>query len=98
MIYVKNQDNNKTSSSQDDLEYHNKDVGKVYLIDFGLGFHSHKIEGKAVDIHLLIQALKAKHFKIADKAIEIILKSYKNKEVLEKLKIVESRGRYKEKQ
>lgn len=73
---------------------------KVFLIDFGLAFHSHKIEDKAVDLHLLKQALNAKHFKIADKAVKIILDNYNPshyKEILEQLKKVESRGRYKEK-
>ena len=70
---------------------------KIYFIDFGLGFHSNKIEDKAVDIHLLNQALNAKHFTIAEKAVNIILKNYKNSLVLEQLKKVESRGRYKEK-
>ena len=36
---------------------------KVFFIDFGLGFSSHKIEDKAVDLHLLRQALEAKHFR-----------------------------------
>ncbi|MEM4259146.1 MAG: KEOPS complex kinase/ATPase Bud32 [Candidatus Pacearchaeota archaeon] len=34
---------------------------KVYFIDFGLGFESKKIEDKAVDLHLIKQALEAKH-------------------------------------
>lgn len=73
--------------------------GKVYLIDFGLAFHSHKLEDKAVDLHLLKQALEAKHFKIADEAINIIFENYKAErgdEILEQLKKVESRGRYKD--
>lgn len=72
---------------------------KIYLIDFGLGFHSHKIEDKAVDLHLLKQAFEAKHFSIAEQVIKIILNNYKanNRElILEQLKKVESRGRYKE--
>lgn len=36
---------------------------KVYFIDFGLGFISPKVEDKAVDLHVLRQALEAKHFK-----------------------------------
>src|SRR4030042_1167648 len=32
---------------------------KLYFIDFGLSFHSNKIEDKAVDLHLLKQALNA---------------------------------------
>lgn len=72
----------------------------VYLIDFGLGFHSTKIEDKAVDLHLLRQALEAKHFKHWQTLFSEMLKSYsasKNSEaVLKQFKKVESRGRYKE--
>ena len=69
----------------------------VYLIDFGLGFHSHKIEDKAVDLHLLKQALDAKHFKIFPEAFNIILKNYKAKQhelIFERIKTIEKRGRY----
>ena len=73
---------------------------KLYLIDFGLGFHSYKIEDKAVDLHLLKQALEAKHYKIAEECITIILKNYKPdkyKLILERIPVIESRGRYKTK-
>ncbi len=73
---------------------------QVYLIDFGLGFHSHKIEDKAVDLHLLKQALEAKHFTIANECITTILKNYKPdnyKLILERIPVIESRGRYKKK-
>jgi len=73
---------------------------QVYFIDFGLGFHSDKIEDKAVDLHLISQALEAKHSKIFEKAFKTILKKYKSKsnqsqEVLKRLEKVEKRGRYK---
>ena len=73
---------------------------KIYFIDFGLGFHSRKIEDKAVDLHLLKQALEAKHYKIADQCIKIILKNYKSEQsklILQRIPIIESRGRYKKK-
>ena len=74
---------------------------KVYFIDFGLGFNSHKFEDKAVDLHLLRQALEAKHFKNWKALFAGVLKGYSNskdyKAVLERLKKVEKRGRYKEK-
>lgn len=74
---------------------------EVWFIDFGLGFHSERLEDKAVDLHLIKQALEAKHFKnFKDywKNIEIGYKQSKNyKQTLEQLKKVESRGRYKEK-
>jgi len=73
---------------------------KVYLIDFGLGFHSYKIEDKAVDLHLLEQALNAKHYEIAEECMKIIIQCYKAdkyKEILERIKKIELRGRYKHK-
>ena len=74
---------------------------KIYFIDFGLGYTSKKIEDKAVDIHLLRQALEAKHFRNWEKLFGSFIKGYKissqSHKVLEQLKKVEARGRYKEK-
>jgi len=73
---------------------------KVYFIDFGLGFISIKPEDKAVDLHLLKQALDSKHFKHSDSFFKEIIKGYKisknSDKVLERFKKVEQRGRYKE--
>ena len=72
---------------------------KVFFIDFGLGFISRKIEDKAVDLHLLKQALEAKHFKHWEVLIKEVFREYKkytdSKKVFERLKAVEKRGRYK---
>jgi len=71
----------------------------VFFIDFGLGFHSTRIEDKAVDLHLLREAFEAKHFRRWQKYFQSVLKGYKKSEkfqvVMERLKKVESRGRYK---
>jgi TP53 regulating kinase-like protein len=84
---------------------------QLYFIDFGLGFISHKFEDKAVDIHLLKQALEAKHFKNWEILFNEFIKGYKktsplgvpqnsecwgkdSKTVLERLKAVEKRRRY----
>ncbi len=70
----------------------------IFFIDFGLGFISTKIEDKAVDLHLLKQALEAKHFKNWEILWKEIEKNYKfadAKKILERLKAVEKRGRYK---
>ncbi|MCL5018601.1 MAG: Kae1-associated serine/threonine protein kinase, partial [Candidatus Pacearchaeota archaeon] len=71
-----------------------------YLIEFGLGFFSRKAEDKAVDLHLLKQALEAKHFKNWKELFEEVKKGYKDskesQKVLERLLAVEKRGRYKE--
>ena len=72
---------------------------KVYFIDFGLAFISHKSEDKAVDLYLLKQALTSSFPQISEQMFNIILQSYhihkKHHEVLERLKKVEKRGRYK---
>lgn len=71
---------------------------EVFFIDFGLGYISNKIEDKAVDIHLFKEALEAKHFKNWEVLFNEFLKGYQkyseHKKVLEQLKKVELRGRY----
>jgi len=81
-------------------KHKDKQESEVYFIDFGLAFHSQRIEDKAVDIYLLLQALKSKHYKIWHEFSEDILKSYfKLVEHADKIKVqlkkVEERGRYK---
>ena len=71
----------------------------LFFIDFGLGFISNRIEDKAVDLHLIKQALEAKHFTIHKECEKIILENYKPRErekIFEQLKKVEARGRYKQ--
>lgn len=71
---------------------------KIYIIDFGLGFISAKLEDKAVDLHLIKQALEAKHFRNHENLFTNFLKKYKfqdSNKVIERLKAVEKRGRYK---
>jgi len=71
---------------------------KIYLIDFGLGFVSKKIEDKAVDLHLFNQALESKHYKNSKKNFDQFLKGYSSynlaDKVINRLKIVQRRGRY----
>lgn len=72
----------------------------LYFIDFGLGFISNKIEDKAVDLHLIKQALEAKHFNFYKECFNAVLDGYKTSKnapaVLKRLEKVERRGRYKE--
>jgi len=75
---------------------------KIYFIDFGLGFFSDKLEDKAVDLHLLRQALNSRHYRHSEESFKEILKSYRKKsnnfkKVIERLEVVEKRGRYKRK-
>lgn len=105
MILVENKGANKKTQRIESLKSRvvgGVDGGKefiIYFIDFGLGFISHKFEDKAVDIHLLKQALEAKHFKNWEILFKEILKGYSkskdSKIVLERLNKVEKRGRYK---
>lgn len=73
---------------------------KVYFIDFGLGYESSKVEDKAVDLHLIKQALEAKHFLHFESFFKAILKGYEISKnhiaVVNRLKAVEKRGRYKQ--
>ncbi|AJF61697.1 TPA: Kae1-associated serine/threonine protein kinase [Candidatus Woesearchaeota archaeon] len=72
----------------------------VYIIDFGLSFFSDKAEDKAVDLHLLRQALESRHYRVFEKAFGLVLQGYRKKaknyrEVLQRLEKVEMRGRNK---
>ncbi len=75
--------------------------GKIFFIDFGLGFFSKRIEDFAVDLNLLYEALRSTHYDILDICWKSILsgyiKEYKNaKEVIKKIEEVEKRARYME--
>ncbi|MFH1134040.1 MAG: KEOPS complex kinase/ATPase Bud32 [Nanoarchaeota archaeon] len=77
--------------------------GKVFLIDFGLSFYSQRVEDKAVDLHLLKQALTSRHWRIAERAFAGVMASYRKEakdatQVLARLQVVEGRGRYKGKE
>jgi len=73
---------------------------RLYIIDFGLGKISGKIEDQAVDLYLLYEALKSTHLKLMDEAWQGVLKAYKqnyskSKEVLLRILKIEKRRRYK---
>lgn len=90
--------NNKVTDEAEREEASNKKQGEVIFLDFGLGFTSERFEDKAVDLHLIKQALEAKHFTVHKEAEKIILDNYNSKDkikILEQLKKVELRGRYK---
>jgi TP53 regulating kinase-like protein len=73
---------------------------QVFFIDFGLGYISRKVEDKAVDVHLLKQALEAKHFQHWKALFEEFKEAYskgnstESKIVFERVTAVEKRGRY----
>lgn len=71
----------------------------LFFIDFGLGFMSKRVEDKAVDLHLLKQAMESKHYLHAEQAFSWVLGGYgacrDAGRVLQQLEKVEGRGRYK---
>ncbi len=75
--------------------------GKIYLIDFGLGDYSLRVEDFAVDLHIFKECLTSKHNAIWEKCWQGFLNGYKSidkefaKTVLKRLAAVELRGRYK---
>lgn len=72
--------------------------GKIYLIDFGLGFFSKSAEDMAVDLHLLEESFYSAHSEIAKMAIETVLEEYARaggrQDVLARLEKLHIRGRY----
>ncbi len=98
--YLKNAQGNKNLFGIDKVTEERSDLSsKLYLLDFGLSFISKRIEDRAVDLHLIKQALEAKHWQSHEKLFQNFLLGYRkykeSKKVLEQLKKVESRGRYK---
>jgi len=73
--------------------------GKVYFIDFGLGYFSKKIEDQGTDLLLLEEALKSTHFKIMDICWKNVINGYKKEynekgEVLKRVEEIKKRARY----
>lgn len=70
---------------------------KVYLIDFGLSFISHRSEDKAVDLHAFEKTLRCPHRKRLIKSFyEGYSQGYDECDILERLKLVRLRGRKRE--
>lgn len=71
---------------------------RLVIIDFGLSFFSQKIEDMAVDIHLVKETLRSTHPDIYEISFKEFLRGYNfslSEQVIKRLEIVESRGRYK---
>ncbi|MGQ9781731.1 MAG: KEOPS complex kinase/ATPase Bud32 [Nitrososphaeria archaeon] len=72
---------------------------KLYLIDFGLAFHSTRLEDKSVDLHLLKQVMKSAHSEHFNIGYQSIVKGYESvygaiRDILENIREIERRGRY----
>ena len=72
---------------------------KIYLIDFGLAYHSSSVENQAIDLHLLHQAYQSTHFKYLGELWSNTINGYKKtfdkwEPVLKRLEQIRKRGRY----
>jgi TP53 regulating kinase-like protein len=75
--------------------------GKVAFVDFGLGEYSKELETRGVDMHLMKRAFQSTHYRFAEECFNAVLQGYQEivgkdeaKNVLEKIKEIEKRGRY----
>lgn len=75
--------------------------GKIVFLDFGLGEYSNELENHGVDLHLLKVALQSTHYQHAKECFEAVIAGYSEtngqkaaKNVLEKIREIERRGRY----
>ncbi len=71
--------------------------GKIFFIDFGLSFHDERLEAKGVDIHVFYEALKAE-FDQWESLWNAFIEGYssydKYKQVVERFREIQMRGRY----
>ncbi|MBN1896935.1 MAG: Kae1-associated serine/threonine protein kinase [Candidatus Aenigmarchaeota archaeon] len=72
----------------------------LYLIDFGLGKVSHKVEDKATDLFLLYEAIISTHYEISEQMWKTIINTYMLKystapEVMTRFERIGQRRRYK---
>jgi len=67
---------------------------KLYLIDFGLGKISIRVEDMAVDIHLLKECFRSKHYVHWQTYWNEFTKAYNQEKVFNQLERVEARARY----
>lgn len=75
--------------------------GKIVFVDFGLSERSTELETKGVDLHLMKRAFQSTHYKHAKKCFKAVMEGYAKvvgeeeaKNVSEKIREIERRGRY----
>ena len=75
--------------------------GKIFFVDFGLGEKGKEVEARGVDLHLMKRALQSTHFQFAEECFNAVIEGYSKvldaetvKNVLDKIKEIERRGRY----
>jgi N6-L-threonylcarbamoyladenine synthase/protein kinase Bud32 len=72
---------------------------KLYLIDFGLGRMTNRVEDFAVDLLLLYEAFRSTHFPLLEEAWKAILKAYTQEyahagDVIKRMEKIKKRRRY----
>lgn len=74
---------------------------KVVIVDFGLGEYSTELEIRGVDLHLMKRAFQSTHYRYAEECFNAMIEGYEEivgreeaKNVLEKTREIEKRGRY----
>ena len=74
---------------------------KIFFVDFGLGEKRKELETRGVDLHLMKRVLQSTHFRFAKECFNAVIKGYSKvldaetvKNVLDKIKEIERRGRY----
>ncbi len=75
-----------------------KPQATLQVLDFGLSFQSHRLEDKAVDLHVLREALTSTHHRVAEQAWRAFLAAYRPKDrgaILARYAVVSARGRNK---
>ncbi len=76
---------------------------RIYFIDFGLGEYNSSTEAQGTDLHLLHRTLRSTHFRVAEESYRRVVEGYKSElgevaqDVIDRVKEIESRGRYIEK-
>ncbi|MCS7141725.1 MAG: Kae1-associated kinase Bud32 [Candidatus Nitrosocaldus sp.] len=83
------------------VHHHDASDARLVLIDFGLSFHSSRLEDKAVDVRLIKEVLSSAHTDVFDGAYSSFVQGYSGvlgdeytARVLRKVKEIEQRGRY----
>jgi TP53 regulating kinase and related kinases len=76
-------------------------MGRIVLVDFGLGEKSEELEAKGVDLHLMKRALQSTHYQYAEECFASVLRGYSRvlgtkdaRKILAKVAELEKRGRY----
>lgn len=75
--------------------------GKVVFVDFGLSERLTELEARGVDLHLMKRTFQSTHYKYTEESFEAVIEGYakvmgdnETKNVLDKIREIEKRGRY----